>query len=81
MTDYQPRNILVTGGAGFIGSNYVRYMLGKYPEVNIVNLDKLTYAGSMNNLKELVDKNRHHFVQGDICDQALITTTKKIMSK
>ena len=72
MTDYQPRNILVTGGAGFIGSNYVRYMLGKYPEVNIVNLDKLTYAGSMNNLKELADKNRHHFVQGDICDQALI---------
>ena len=72
MTEYQPRNILVTGGAGFIGSNYVRYMLGKYPDVNIVNLDKLTYAGSMDNLDGLADKTRHHFVQGDICDQALI---------
>jgi dTDP-glucose 4,6-dehydratase len=72
MTDYQPRNILVTGGAGFIGSNYVRYMLGKDPEINILNLDKLTYAGSMANLEELPDKSRHHFVQGDICDQALI---------
>ena len=72
MTEYQPRNILVTGGAGFIGSNYVRYMLGKYPDVNIVNLDKLTYAGSMDNLDGLADKTRHHFVQGDICNQTLI---------
>lgn len=73
MTEYQPRNILVTGGAGFIGSNYVRHMLATYPEVNITNLDKLTYAGSIDNLKELPDKNRHHFVQGDICDRALIS--------
>ena len=70
--NYQPRNILVTGGAGFIGCNYVRHMLAKYPEVNIVNLDKLTYAGSMDNLEELPDQQRHHFVQGDICDQALV---------
>ncbi|MDG1818267.1 MAG: dTDP-glucose 4,6-dehydratase [Porticoccaceae bacterium] len=72
MTEYQPRNILVTGGAGFIGSNYVRYMLANYPEVNILNLDKLTYAGSMDNLQGLADKTRHHFVQGDICDRPLI---------
>ena len=72
MTEYQPRNILVTGGAGFIGSNYVRYMLANYPEVNILNLDKLTYAGSMDNLQGLADKTLHHFVQGDICDRPLI---------
>ena len=51
INSYQRMNVLVTGGAGFIGCNYVRYMLAKYPEVNIVNLDKLTYAGSMDNLK------------------------------
>jgi dTDP-glucose 4,6-dehydratase len=72
MTEFKPRNILVTGGAGFIGSNYVRYMLAKYPEVNILNLDKLTYAGSMANLQELTGSNRHQFVQGDICDRSLI---------
>jgi len=72
MTEYTPRNILVTGGAGFIGSNYVRYMLANYPEVNIVNLDKLTYAGSMDNLLELPDDTRHRFVQGDICNQGLV---------
>lgn len=70
--NYQPRNILVTGGAGFIGCNYVRHMLAKYPEVNIVNLDKLTYAGSMDNLEELPGQQRHQFVQGDICDQSLV---------
>ena len=73
INSYQPRNILVTGGAGFIGCNYVRYMLAKYPEVNIVNLDKLTYAGSTDNLDNLPDPARHHFVQGDICDQSLVS--------
>ncbi|MGB0450018.1 MAG: dTDP-glucose 4,6-dehydratase, partial [Porticoccaceae bacterium] len=72
MTDYQPRNILVTGGAGFIGSNYVRYMLAKYPDINIINLDKLTYAGSMANLQNLPNRKRHHFVKGDICDRPLV---------
>ena len=72
MTDYTPGNILVTGGAGFIGCNYVRYMLANDPDVKIINIDKLTYAGSLDNLNELPDESRHTFVQGDICDRALI---------
>ncbi|PCH53401.1 MAG: dTDP-glucose 4,6-dehydratase [Flavobacteriaceae bacterium] len=69
---FQPKNILVTGGAGFIGCNYVRFMLEVYSDVNIINLDALTYAGSMDNLKDLPDESRHTFVQGDICDRPLI---------
>ncbi|MFA6243727.1 MAG: dTDP-glucose 4,6-dehydratase [Candidatus Hydrogenedentales bacterium] len=61
------KRIVVTGGAGFIGSNFVRYMLAAYPELEIVNLDKLTYAGNLDNLKDL-DPKRHQFVQGDIAD-------------
>ena len=72
MADYKPKNILVTGGAGFIGCNFVRYMLAKYDDVNIVNLDKLTYAGTLDNLKSLPDESRHSFVKGDICDRALV---------
>ena len=66
------RNILVTGGAGFIGSNFVRYLLEAEPEVHIFNLDALTYAGSLENLKALPDPARHTFVQGDICERALV---------
>ena len=72
MADYKPKNILVTGGAGFIGCNFVRYMLAKYDDVNIVNLDKLTYAGTLDNLKSLPDESRHTFVKGDICDRPLV---------
>ncbi len=72
MKEYIPRTILVTGGAGFIGCNYVRYMLSIDQKVRIVNLDALTYAGSLDNLKELPDESRHTFVQGDICDRDLI---------
>jgi len=72
MADFQPTNILVTGGAGFIGCNYVRYMLETDADVCIVNLDALTYAGSLDNLKNLPDESRHTFVQGDICDRELI---------
>jgi dTDP-glucose 4,6-dehydratase len=67
------RNVLVTGGAGFIGSNFVRYLLNADPEVFIVNLDALTYAGSLENLKNLPGANRHSFVKGDICDRPLVT--------
>jgi dTDP-glucose 4,6-dehydratase len=66
------KNILVTGGAGFIGSNFIRYLLGSNPEVYIVNLDLLTYAGSLENLKDLPGVERHVFVKGDIADPALV---------
>jgi dTDP-glucose 4,6-dehydratase len=67
------KNILVTGGAGFIGSNFIRYLLGNAPDVQIVNLDLLTYAGSLENLKDLPAPDRHVFVKGDIADPALVT--------
>jgi dTDP-glucose 4,6-dehydratase len=66
------QNILITGGAGFIGSNFVRYMLKAEPNVHLFNLDALTYAGSLENLKELPDPQRHTFIKGDICDRALV---------
>jgi dTDP-glucose 4,6-dehydratase len=64
--------ILVTGCAGFIGSNFVPYFLDKYPDVRLINLDLLTYAGDMENLADAPQSDRHIFVQGDICDRALV---------
>ncbi|MDW8467315.1 MAG: GDP-mannose 4,6-dehydratase [Chloroherpetonaceae bacterium] len=61
-------NILVTGGAGFIGSNFIRYMLAKRPTYNLINYDKLTYAGNLENLRNVENKPRYKFVKGDICD-------------
>lgn len=66
------KNVLVTGGAGFIGSNFIRFLLENEKDVQVVNLDALTYAGSLENLNDLPDANRHHFVQGDICNGALV---------
>jgi dTDP-glucose 4,6-dehydratase len=66
------KNVLITGGAGFIGSNFVRYLLRVEPQAQIVNLDALTYAGSLENLKDLPDPARYTFVKGDICDRALV---------
>ncbi len=66
------RRFLVTGGAGFIGSNYIRYLLQKYDDVAVVNLDKLTYAGNLDNLREVEKHPRYRFVQGDICDAMLV---------
>ncbi|MCD8525244.1 MAG: dTDP-glucose 4,6-dehydratase [Gammaproteobacteria bacterium] len=67
--NYTPKNILVTGGAGFIGSHFVRYCLANDDDIHITNVDKLTYAGSMKNLVDLTDPERHHFIHADICDQ------------
>ena len=62
------KNIVITGGAGFIGSHVVRLFVNKYPEYHIINLDKLTYAGNLANLKDIEDKPNYEFVKMDICD-------------
>jgi dTDP-glucose 4,6-dehydratase len=62
----------VTGGAGFIGSNFVRFMLRRYDDLEVVNLDKLTYAGNLENLRDVEDDARYTFVKGDICDAAVV---------
>lgn len=66
------KNILITGGAGFIGSNFVRYILQTESQVQVVTLDALTYAGSRENLKDLPSPERHTFVHGNICDRKLV---------
>lgn len=63
---------LVTGGAGFIGSNYIHYLLKKHSDVHIINLDKLTYAGNLENLNDVENDPRYEFIKGDIGDEALI---------
>lgn len=62
------RNIIITGGAGFIGSHVVRLFVNKYPDYHVINLDKLTYVGNLANLKDIEDKPNYTFIKGDICD-------------
>ena len=62
------RTLLVTGGAGFIGSHVVRLLVNKYPDYRIINLDKLTYAGNLANLRDIEDRPNYRFVKADICD-------------
>lgn len=69
--------LLVTGGAGFIGSNFILYLLRKHPDYQIINLDKLTYAGNLENLKEVEDNPHYQFVKGDICDADLVNQLVK----
>ncbi len=69
--------LLVTGGAGFIGSNFIHYMLETYPNIYIVNYDKLTYAGNLDNLRTINDFRRYHFVKGDITDLEKLNTVIK----
>jgi len=66
------KTILITGGAGFIGSNFIPYFLEKYPEYNVINLDALTYAGNLENLKEIENNSRYKFIKGDICNRELV---------
>ncbi|MEO1451290.1 MAG: GDP-mannose 4,6-dehydratase, partial [Bacteroidota bacterium] len=66
------KTILITGGAGFIGSHLVRLMVKKYPDYQIINLDKLTYAGNLENLRDVEEAPNYTFVKGDICDAGFI---------
>ena len=69
------KNIMVTGGAGFIGANFVIYMLEKYPQYQVIVYDKLTYAGNLDNLLPVSDEPRYHFVRGDICHPQTVAAT------
>lgn len=64
--------VMVTGGAGFIGSNFIHYLLERYDDIEVVNYDKLTYAGNLENLRDIEDNSRYTFVKGDICDGSLV---------
>src|SRR3990172_4326753 len=68
-------NLLITGGAGFIGSNFVRYMAAQYPGYRIVNYDNLTYAGNLESLKDVEKRKNYVFVKGDVCDSELLSET------
>ena len=72
MNTQNKKNILLTGTAGFIGSNFVPYFLEKYPNYNLINLDLLTYAGTLDNLKECENNPRYKFIKGDICNRELV---------
>src|SRR3989344_3934874 len=69
--------ILVTGGAGFMGSHFVKHILNKYPDYQVINLDKLTYAGNPNNLKEIEKNPNYQFIKGDIADKKLMLELTK----
>lgn len=66
------KKLLVTGGAGFIGSNFIKYWMKKYPNDKVINLDKLTYAGHLSSTKEFIDNKNYKFVKGDICDEKVV---------
>jgi dTDP-glucose 4,6-dehydratase len=72
MTNTTTQTLLLTGCAGFIGSNFVPYFIDKYPNYTLINLDLLTYAGSLDNLTEVETHNRYQFIQGNICDRVLV---------
>ncbi|MBU0980897.1 MAG: GDP-mannose 4,6-dehydratase, partial [Nanoarchaeota archaeon] len=69
--------LLVTGGAGFIGSNFIRLLLDRYEDISLVNLDKLTYAGNLDNLKDIDGDKRYAFIKGDICDPVVVWKAMK----
>lgn len=69
--------ILITGGAGFIGSHFIKYFLKKYPQHDVVNIDKLTYAGNLRNLRGVLENKRYQFVKADICDKSKVESIVK----
>lgn len=70
-------NLLITGGAGFIGCNFIRFILKKYSNYKITNLDKLTYCGNLDNLKDIEKNENYKFIKGDICDKELVNKLMK----
>ncbi len=72
MVDRKFKTLLITGGAGFIGSNFIHYITRKYPEYRIINLDKLTYAGNLENLRDIEDNPNYKFIKGDIANRKLV---------
>lgn len=72
MVDRKFKTLLITGGAGFIGSNFIHYIARKYPEYKIINLDKLTYAGNLENLRDIENNPNYKFLKGDIADRKLV---------
>ena len=66
------QTILITGGAGFIGSNFIPYFMSQHKDIKIINVDKLTYAGNLDNLKEVENNPNYTFLKGDICDDSFI---------
>ena len=72
---FRNKNLLITGGSGFIGSNFIRFILEKYDNINVYNVDKLTYAGTVENTKEFIENSNYRFIEADICD---ITTISKL---
>lgn len=69
--------ILVTGGSGFIGSNFLRYMINKYPSCSFTNIDKLTYCGNMNNLLDVENNKNYKFVRKDVCNKKIVNEIAK----
>ena len=74
---FRSNNLLVTGGAGFIGSNFISYILEKYDGLNVFNIDLLTYAGDLYNLKSVKNNKRYKFIEGDINDHKLVKSIFK----
>jgi len=74
------RRIFITGGAGFIGSNFIRYIISKSNDIQIINYDSLTYAGNLMNLIDIENNDNYHFIKGDICDKETLYTTLKELS-
>mgnify|MGYP003401972457 CR=1 FL=1 len=66
------KKLFIAGGAGFIGSNFIRYFIEKYPDFTVINLDKLTYSGNLDNLKDVKTNPRYKFIKGDVADKKVI---------
>ena len=74
---FRSNNLLITGGAGFIGSNFISFLIRKYPDLNIYNFDKLTYAANLDFIRKFNNHEKYNFIEGDICNFELLKNTFK----